>query len=306
MTSGDTGCCCWMLDRLSSVIRRMVGWRWVNILVYHHISPDLFEAHLNRLCLLYNIIPLDALIRAIEARNGSSLPSRSLVITFDDGGCDFADLEPVILSHSVPVTHYVPTGCLDTSRQLWFTKIPLGIRQMLKRLPNDERVARLAAEYHYDPEMSHDNRQMLDRSELHRLRQAGVQFGAHTVSHVELPMCDDDTAWREISESKTQLEALLGLPVEHFAFPSGNFAVRDLEFVRRAGFRSARTMRRGWNSVRTDVYQLKVLGPGDDLSLSEIGHLEILSVARRVAKRVDGLHDRLRDVFKLWRKSRTL
>jgi len=129
---------------------------------------------------------------------------------------------------------------------------------------------------------------MLNLAEIHRLTQAGVQFGAHTVTHEELPTCDDGSAWQEIAASKAQLEQKVGMPIEHFAYPSGNYSGRDVEYVRKAGFRSARTMVRGWNNARSDPFKLKDLGPGDELSVAQIGHLELISLWRRMVKTLDG------------------
>jgi len=82
----------------------------------------------------------------------------------------------------------------------------------------------------------------LDRSGLQQLAASGMTIGAHTVSHPILAHASDDLAWQEISESKTDLEKALGLPVWAFGYPFGNAATvtrRDLELAERAGFRCA-------------------------------------------------------------------
>jgi peptidoglycan/xylan/chitin deacetylase (PgdA/CDA1 family) len=45
-----------------------------------------------------------------------------------------------------------------------------------------------------------------------------------------------------VQECKRQLEALLGRPVEHFAYPYGDFTADTVRVVRDAGFRSAVTV----------------------------------------------------------------
>ena len=82
----------------------------------------------------------------------------------------------------------------------------------------------------------------LDRSGLRKMAAAGMSIGAHTLSHPVLARMSDDMAWREISESKTQLEAALGQIVPAFAYPFGDAATvtkRDLQLAEKAGFRCA-------------------------------------------------------------------
>jgi peptidoglycan/xylan/chitin deacetylase (PgdA/CDA1 family) len=74
---------------------------------------------------------------------------------------------------------------------------------------------------------------------------AGHRFGSHTVTHPRLSDTDDDTAVREILDSKKEIEDQLGVEVRDFAAPYGNPAVdfldRDLRTVREAGYRSFAT-----------------------------------------------------------------
>jgi peptidoglycan/xylan/chitin deacetylase (PgdA/CDA1 family) len=77
------------------------------------------------------------------------------------------------------------------------------------------------------------------------LSAAGHEFGSHTLTHSRLADCDDDTAQREIAESKAELECELGAPIRDFAAPYGNPAVdfreRDVRAAREAGYRSFAT-----------------------------------------------------------------
>lgn len=278
----------WLWDRMlngaSSLVRRLVGRRHAGILVYHAITPELFEAHVGRLVRLYNIIPLDQLVRTMECHDWTGMPPRSLVITFDDGLSDFAKLEHVIRRFRLPITQFLVSGGVGTNRHNWCSEVQARHHTALKRMPNQARLEWLKAEVGFDPEREYPEPEMLSREQVRHLSRIGVQFGAHTVTHPELPMCDDETTWREILQSKAQLERSFHFKVEHFAYPSGSFTNRDVGFARKAGFRSARGMRRGWNGIRTDPYRLRDLGPGDGLSPCQIGRLELLSIARRFAK----------------------
>lgn len=75
-----------------------------------------------------------------------------------------------------------------------------------------------------------------------------VEFGAHTINHVNLRRLGPDEARREIAESKNELEKLLARDVHHFAYPYGaTHAVgpREFDLCRALGFRSAVTTRMG-------------------------------------------------------------
>jgi peptidoglycan/xylan/chitin deacetylase (PgdA/CDA1 family) len=74
---------------------------------------------------------------------------------------------------------------------------------------------------------------------------AGHRLGSHTITHPRLADCDDDTALREIADSKREMEDELGVEVRDFAAPYGHPAVdfgrRDLRAADAAGYRSFAT-----------------------------------------------------------------
>ena len=96
-------------------------------------------------------------------------------------------------------------------------------------------------EYREDPAL---NRRfmMLNLPELHQLAEAGMCIGAHTLSHPMLSQVSPDVAWKEISESKHELEQELGREVWALAYPFGDsFSVtsRELQMAKRAGLKAA-------------------------------------------------------------------
>ncbi len=50
---------------------------------------------------------------------------------------------------------------------------------------------------------------------------AGMEFAAHTVTHIDLNTAADDTARQELSDSRRALEERLGKPPQFFVYPSG-------------------------------------------------------------------------------------
>jgi peptidoglycan/xylan/chitin deacetylase (PgdA/CDA1 family) len=70
--------------------------------------------------------------------------------------------------------------------------------------------------------------------EMHR---AGIIIGSHTRTHISLPAESVERVDAELEGSKQAIEAHIGAPVVHFAYPGGQFTRRDVESIERAGYR---------------------------------------------------------------------
>jgi peptidoglycan/xylan/chitin deacetylase (PgdA/CDA1 family) len=70
-----------------------------------------------------------------------------------------------------------------------------------------------------------------------------VEFGAHTMHHVNLLNTDDALAMQEISASKQRVAELAG-SCQSFAYPFGRFNERHQTMVEKAGFTSAVSTRK--------------------------------------------------------------
>jgi peptidoglycan/xylan/chitin deacetylase (PgdA/CDA1 family) len=76
----------------------------------------------------------------------------------------------------------------------------------------------------------------------------GMTIGAHTLTHPRLATLDEAEARREIGGSRAVIEARIGRPVRHFAYPVGDptsAGPRDFALAREAGFATAVTTRPG-------------------------------------------------------------
>lgn len=83
---------------------------------------------------------------------------------------------------------------------------------------------------------------MLNQVELRALVDAGMEVGAHTLTHSVLSQLPAEEAWCEISESRQNLERAIGRPVWALAYPFGDAASvtqRECEMAERAGFTCA-------------------------------------------------------------------
>ena len=223
----------------------------------------------------YHVLPLDD---AVDRLARGALPARALAITFDDGYADNHDLAvPILRKHGLCATFFIATGFLDGGRMWNDTAVEavrqcgqasldlgdLGLagvsqldlssitarRQSLDRvlnatkyLPSDERLAivdRIAARA--GAQLPTDL--MMRAEQVRAMADAGMQIGAHTVSHPILARLTDADARREITQSKIDLEALLGRRVTLFAYPNGkpgrDYLPRDAALARDLGFSAA-------------------------------------------------------------------
>ena len=96
--------------------------------------------------------------------------------------------------------------------------------------------------------------------ELRTVSAAGVRIGSHGLDHQSLGRIARGEVWRQVSESRRQIEDRLGIEVSSLAYPFGT--VRDFneevkEEVRRAGYRGACTSINGINHGSTDPMELR-------------------------------------------------
>ena len=74
---------------------------------------------------------------------------------------------------------------------------------------------------------------------------SGFEIGAHTVHHAVLTEVPPEQARREIADSKSWVEDMIGRPCHMFCPPTGAFFRRHLELIQRAGFIGLRTVELG-------------------------------------------------------------
>ncbi len=108
---------------------------------------------------------------------------------------------------------------------------------------------------------------MMTSGQVAELRGAGLQVGAHTVSHPILAKLSPEEMRDEMKGSKDFLECLLGERVSLFAYPNGkageDYDDRAVAMARELGFDAAMTTSRGAASSRTDPFQVPRFTPWD-------------------------------------------
>ncbi|HYH18719.1 MAG TPA: polysaccharide deacetylase family protein [Azospirillum sp.] len=266
-----------MKEALAALVRWSgLGWgvrflcarRRATIVVYHDPDPVVLREHLAFYARHYRFTTLDAVADAMETGRWGDLPPYPLVITIDDGHAGNARLAPLLREFGVRPTIYLCSRVVGTARPFWW-KTPAASRigvEELKRQPDTERRRRLA-EAGDDPDRDGATRHALTWNEVATLGEA-VDYGAHTRTHPILIQCDDLRAAEEIGLSRIELEKASGRPCRHFAYPNGDYGEREVELLRAAGYRTARTIEPGWNGWHTDPLRLKAFPVSDDVSVA--------------------------------------
>jgi peptidoglycan/xylan/chitin deacetylase (PgdA/CDA1 family) len=92
---------------------------------------------------------------------------------------------------------------------------------------------------------------ILTEEELRQLAEAGVEIGAHTVTHPDLTTLPYDDARSELAESGEQLRRVAGVEVRVVAYPFGAATAETRAACRDAGFAAAcRTLGAGsWDDL---------------------------------------------------------
>ena len=260
------------------------------------VHAQRFDAICGWLKLWFNILPLD---HAVAQLKSGTLPARAACITFDDGYADNHDVAlPILKKHDLAATFFIATGFLDGGR-MWNDSIIESVRQCTtpvldlsslelgRHLLNsqEERRAAIAAligqikyrpiqERHELTERMHELAEvkapqdlMMTSEQVRAIHRAGMQIGAHTVSHPILARLTDEQALEEILGSKRQLEQLLGERIGLFAYPNGkpgeDYVPRTVDMVRRANFDAAVSTQSGASRMGDDLFQIRRFTPWD-------------------------------------------
>lgn len=269
---------------LPLLVRTLVQRRRVTIVLLHDPEPETFARQLDALRSRYSLISLQDYVRWRRDGARAELPVRPLIVTFDDGHRRNAELARAFRSTGAPATIFICSGLIGTRRRFWFEHgLDRDEVEGLKHVPDEKRLEALAA-HGYTDETEFDERQALSLEELRDLEQL-LDLQAHTITHPILPNCSEDKLAEEVRGCKTALEGL-GLSINAFAFPNGDYTDREVAAVEQAGYACALTVDAGYNTRETDVFRLKRIGVADAASPTEMivkasGIVDVVKLAVR-------------------------
>ena len=261
---------------LPRVIRSRLCRNKVTILLYHQISPELFDSHIAFLMNHYNLIKLKRLKQFLYKKDNDTLPPNSLVVTFDDGWRGNFELLPVIRKYNCPVTIFLPTGLVGTRRKIWNYSLDREnneseLNEFLKNVRNQEKNESLLMHNGYFPEKEYQERDLLSFKEIERMSPY-VDFQSHGQFHPVLTMCSDAELSEELSKSKEYIEKNLGHECYAIAYPYGRYDQRVRDLAHGAGYSLGRTTKSLLvNTSETDPYRLTAIGIDENSGVRYLG-----------------------------------
>lgn len=206
---------------------RAFGRQRAVIVMYHSftpggwgaVAPATFRWHLELIRGMYEVVPLLRLVAGLANRTPTE---HQVALTVDDGYEDFiTEAYPILSEFRIPATLFVPTG---------FT----GGHNDWEELP-------------------HTRLRIASAARLRELDPALVTLGSHSVHHRALGGLARERLDAEIRGSKSELEALAGVPAPLFSYPYGrrdHYTAETISAVREAGFVAAVTTR--WDTYSSD------------------------------------------------------
>lgn len=149
---------------------------------YHTVLPDQLYAYLT---------------------TGAALPSKPVMLTFDDGDLDqYETALPILDRHGFKGAFFIMT-------------VAIGRR----------------GKQHY-----------MDKAQIKDLSDRGHMIGAHTWDHHNVKKYQGDDWKIQVEEPKTELEAIIGKPVKYFAYPFGLWNKPALPEIQKRGYVAAFTL----------------------------------------------------------------
>ena len=97
----------------------------------------------------------------------------------------------------------------------------------------------------------------LTEEEIKEMAANGMEFGSHSMSHLNMHKMGEKQLKYEVGESKRILEDITGNLVESFCYPAGRFSESLIEELIAAGYTNAVTTKYGMYREEDSVYKIK-------------------------------------------------
>lgn len=224
----------------------------------------------------YEILP----VSHVPERLRSPAGNRFAILTFDDGyRGNLTKALPILSRLEAPFAVFPTTDIITRRARAWWLQLrelfmsrsqvdlePMhtefvcdsldakssALRQATAWVAQDFRREEVVSRFLHSQGIASSDvleQYCLSESELIELsRNPWVTIGGHTETHRALATLEEREVVAEISENRTFLEQVTGMPVDHFAYPFGDrsaASLREFGVVKRLGFRTAWTTRLG-------------------------------------------------------------
>ena len=268
-----------------------------------YVTATTFQMHLTLLNHYFNVVPLEEIV-STPKKTSNKKPK--CAITFDDGWADFyVNAFPLIKKNSVPVTVFLPTDYIGTTRWFWTDRLA----DVLKIIPSIRKTEALKTDSvlsrieeltgtlfdridsaikllkPYTLEQIHEiieeleNRSAISLDKRHRaflswdecreLRASGlVTFGSHTAQHIIMTSETESVCKQDLILSRQKLisEQVVDPAFIPFCYPNGGYSSKIAQLVEKAGYNCAVTTKHGYTSTSGNCYVLNRVGIHQDMT----------------------------------------
>ena len=158
-----------------------------------------------------------------------TIPEKSFVITFDDGYEDnYLNAFPILQKYNFKATIYL--------------------------VPNQKTN-------HWEEKNTRILSNLLSEKQILSMQNSGlIEFGSHSLSHVNLSKIDDIQLEKELIGSKKEIEKIINKECEAFAYPYGKFDEKIVKAVENAGYKNATVVKRGLFKKEDNLFTIKRIG----------------------------------------------
>lgn len=235
----------------------------------------------------------------------ANAPGLRVALSFDDGYLDNVERAlPLLRAHGARATFYLAAGLIESRRAPWWDVLAHALERAAApaldwspapgtrlALPLDGGASRRAALHallpHFRVPVAERDRRLASLrgalgvdaeapcalatwEQARALPAAGMEIGAHTMTHPFLTLLSPEEQRREIAESAALAAARTGAEVTGLAYPVGDHDDRTVGAARAAGLAYAVTTRAGDVAPGADAFRLvrralpegASLGPG--------------------------------------------
>lgn len=246
--------------------------RWASCDPDYTLCEDLFAASLAFFRRHYRVVSLQDVLRA--RRDGSGLPSRALLISFDDGWLDNVDYAlPALRAAGLPAVMFVAADAVGARQPFYQERIVAawrlgklslealaasvvehsdgehgeartgvaGLRRLIARLETMPSASRRAVLDRHADVLDDRLQHMIDIDDLARLRAGGIELGLHGKSHVAMTRAEDLA--NELGGAREAMATMLATPealasdaCATMSFPHGAFDDGIAAQAREAGY----------------------------------------------------------------------
>lgn len=221
----------------------------IPIIMYHDVKPvkdvdwDITPNHLAehfQTIQAKGLTPITLEQLVEHFRTGAALPPKSILLTFDDNYLgEYQYAFPLLKQYNYPAVWSVHTGYVG----------------------------------------SQAGKPKADWKQLQEMVQSGlITVASHTVNHLRLDTLSPEKIDYELKESKRVLEQQLGVPIQYFTYPEGDFIETVKHKVTESGYKAALSM-------SLDAQTERVANKSDDLlSIMRFGQSRFEEIVGAIAQ----------------------